>query len=88
MDQIPPPADWSVLLQEAEDLFNALSEDVLAINIFHLVTFTTSAAQSVDDLVYYRFGFLLNEYPYFGVPPAITPVAFRSFQEVVWAVGG
>ena len=42
----------------------------------------------MDDLVYYRFGFSLNEYPYSGVPPAITPVAFKSFQEVVQAVGG
>ena len=71
----PSPADWGVSLQEAkitdetEDLFNASLEDVLAVNIFHCVTFTASAAQSMDDLVYYRFGFSLNEYPYSGVPP-------------------
>jgi hypothetical protein len=93
-DLLPSPADRGVLPQEAEitdeteDLFNASSEDVLAVNIFHCVTFTASAAESVDDLVYYRFGFSPNEYPYSGVPPAITPVAFKSFQEVVRAVGG
>ena len=93
-DLLPSLADRGVLLQEAEiddeteDLFNASSQDVLAVNMFHCVTFTASTAQSVDDLVYYRFGFSLNEYPYSGVPPAIIPVAFKSLQEVVRAVGG
>lgn len=93
---IPTPADRGVLPREAEitedneteDLFDASSKDVLAANMFHCVTFTTPRAQTVDDLIYYRFGFSLNEHPYSGVPPSITPVGFRSFEEVVRAVGG
>ena len=93
---LPTPADRGVLPHEdeitedneSEDLFEASSKDVLAANVFHCVTFAASLAQTVDDLVYYRFGFSLNEHPYAGVPPAITPVAFRSFQEAVRAVGG
>ena len=90
------PADRDVLPQEdeitkdkePEDLFEASLKDVLAANVFHRVTFTSLLAQTVDDLVYYRFGLSLNEHPYSGVPSTITPVAFRSFQEVVRAVGG
>ena len=93
---LPTPADRGVLPQrdeiiedeEREDLFDASSKDVLAANLFHCVTFASSLAQTVDDLVYYRFGFSLNEHPYSGVPSDITPVAFRTFQEVVRAVGG
>jgi hypothetical protein len=93
---LPTPADRDVLLQEdeitedkeSEDLFNASSKDVLAANVFHCVTFASSLAQRVDDLIYYIFGFSLNEHPYSGVPSAsaITPIIFRSFQEVVRAV--
>jgi hypothetical protein len=95
---LPTPADRDVLPwedeitedEESEDLFDASSKDVLAANVFHCVTFASSLAQMVDDLIYYRFGFSLNEHPYSGVSSAssITPVIFRSFQEVVWAVGG
>ena len=93
---LPTPADRNVFPQEdeitenkeSEDLFDASSKDVLAVNAFHCVKFTSSLAQTVDDLVYYQFGFSLNDYPYSGVPSAITPVSFKSFQEVVRAVGG
>jgi len=96
MLMFPTPADRDVLPQEdkitedkePEYLFEASSKDVLAANAFHCVTFTSSLAQTVDDLIYYRFGLSLNEHPYAGVPSAVTPVAFRSFQEVVRAVGG
>ena len=77
------PADCCVLLpedeitedKEPEDLFDALLKDVLAANAFHCIAFASSLAQIVDDLIYYRFGFSLNEHPYSGVPPTITPVA-------------
>jgi len=96
---LPTPADRDVLLQdeimedeEPKDLFDASSKDVLAANAFHYVTFADSCAQTVDDLLNYRFGFSLNEHPYEGtpssIPPSITPCAFKSFQEVERAVGG
>ena len=96
---LPTPADRNVLLQdeiiedeEPKDLFDASSKDVLAANAFHYVTFADSCAQTVDDLLNYRFGFSLNEHPYEGtpssIPPSITPCAFKSFQEVERAVGG
>jgi hypothetical protein len=93
---LPTPADRNVLPREdeitedkeSEDLFDASSKDVLAANAFRCIKFTSSLAQTVDDLVYYRFGFSLNDYSYSGVPSAITPVSFKSFQEVVRAVGG
>jgi hypothetical protein len=92
---LPTPADRGVLPQEdkfaenieTEDLFDASSNDVLAVNAFHCVDFTSSRAQTVDDLLYYRFGFSLNEHPYSGAPSIMT-VEFKSWQEVVRAVGG
>jgi len=94
-DQLPP-ADREALPIEAEDeedmetddLYHASSQDVLAANAFHCVSFTSSLAQTVDDLVYYRFGFSLHEISYSGVPSSISPVLFRNWHEVVCAVGG
>ena len=92
-----PPADRGVSPQEddeitedhgTEDLFDASSKDVLAANVFHCVVFSSSHAQSLDDLICYRFGFSLSEDPYSGVPPSVTPVKFKSWQEVIRAVGG
>jgi len=73
---------------ETDDLFEASSQDVLAANAFHCVSFTSSDAQTVEDLIYYRFGFSLNEEPYSGVPTSTSLVPFRNWHEVVCAVGG
>jgi len=73
---------------ETDNLFDASSKDVLAANKFHCVAFTNSNAQTVEDLIYYRFGFSLNERPYSGVPPSIIPVPFSSWEELTCAVGG
>ena len=73
---------------ETDNLFDASSKDVLAANMFHCVAFTNSGAQNVEDLIYYRFGFSLNERPYSGVPPSIISIPFSSWEEVTRAVGG
>ncbi len=94
-DQLPP-ADREALPIEVEDeedmetddLYQASSQDVLAVNAFHCVSFTSSLAQTVEDLVYYRFGFSLHEISYSGVPSSISPTPFRNWHEVVCAVGG
>jgi hypothetical protein len=94
-DQLPPADRESLLIEaedegdmETDDLYEASSQDVLAANAFHCVSFTSSRAQTVDDLVYYRFGFSLHEISYSGVPSSISPTPFRNWHEVVCAVGG
>lgn len=71
-----------------DDLYQASSNDVLAANSFYSVSFTSSCAQTVEELIYYRFGFLLNEHPYSGVPPSICLDRFHNWHEVICAVGG
>ncbi len=69
-------------------MFDALSEDVLAANMFHCITFTALLAQTMDDLINHRFGFSLYKHLYSAVPPSITSAGFKSFQEVVQTVSG
>ena len=75
-------------LMETENLFEASSQDVLAATAFQRVSFTSSHAPTVEDLIYYRFGFSLNEHPYSGLPDSISPVLFRSWEDVISSVGG
>ena len=64
------------------------SKDVLAANTFQPVIFSASKAETVEDLIYYRYGFYLYEHPYSGVPASIQPVRFQNWQEVCHSVGG
>ena len=73
---------------EADDLYDASSKDVLAANSFQLVIFSASKAETVEDLIYYRYGFDLHDHPYSGVPASIQQVTFRDWQEVCRSVGG
>jgi len=61
---------------EADDLYGVLSKNVLAANTFQLVIFSASKAETVDDLIYYRYGLYLHEHPYSGIPALIQPVPF------------
>ena len=43
---------------------------------------------TLDDLLYYRYGFSLRESPYTGVLSSITKATFCSWTEVCHSVGG
>ena len=49
------------------------------------------AVTTLDDLLYYRYGFSLKESPYTGIPSSVTEAerhTIRSWTEVCRAVGG
>ena len=71
-----------------EDPYEASRKDVLNAYSFVALDLEVMPVTTLDDLLYYRYGFSLRELPYTGVPSSITKATFRSWIEVCRSVGG
>jgi hypothetical protein len=73
-----------------EDSYDASRQDVLNAYLFVPLDLEPMPITTLDDLLYYRYGFSLNENPYTGIPSSCGAgtYRFRSWPEVCRAVGG
>lgn len=76
--------------EDDQDPYDASGRDVLSAYSFTALDLEQMPFTTLDDLLYYRYGFSLNESPYTGIPPSIKAeiATFRSWEEVCRAVGG
>jgi hypothetical protein len=76
--------------KDDEDPYVASREDVLNAYSFVPRDLELMPNTTLDDLLYYRYGFSLNEKPYTGIPSSYKAGTynFRSWPEVCRAVGG
>jgi hypothetical protein len=76
--------------EDDEDPYNASMQDVPSAYSFAALNLVQMPFTTLEDLLYYRFGFSLNESPYTGIPPSTKAEidTFRSWEEVCRAVGG
>jgi hypothetical protein len=70
--------------------YDASMQDVLSAYSFAALDLVRMPFTTLEDLLYYRFGFSLNESPYTWIPPSTKAEidTFRSWEEVCRAVGG
>jgi hypothetical protein len=75
---------------EDDSLYDASRQDVLNAYSFVALKLEEMPIITLDDLLYYRYEFSLNEVPYTGIPATIAAGIrpFRSWTEVCRAVGG
>ena len=77
-------------MDDDEDPYDISKKDVL--NAYSLVALDLEPMPitTLDDLLYFRYGFSLNENPYTGIPPLFQgkTYSFRSWIEVSRSVGG
>jgi hypothetical protein len=72
-----------------KDPYDATRQDVLNAYSFTLPELEPMPVTTLDDLLYYRYGFSPNESPYTGIPSSVTGTrSIRSKTEVRRAVGG
>ena len=73
-----------------EDPYESSRKDVLNAYSFGPLDLEEMPVTTLDDLLYYRYGYSLNESPYTGIPTSVAKVkgTFRSWTEVHRAVGG
>jgi hypothetical protein len=73
-----------------EDLYDVSRQDVLNAHFFEALELEEVPIVTLDDLLYYRYGFSLQELPYTGIPSSVKDKtrSFRSWTEVCRAVGG
>jgi hypothetical protein len=96
MDVDSTPLPVSLVAQVAthdddEDPYGASREDVLNAYSFVPLDLEPMPITTLDDLLYYRYGFSLNEEPYYtGIPSSYGAGkhTFRSWPEICRAVGG
>ena len=77
--------------EDDEDPYDTSMKDVLNAYSFVALDLEQMPVTTLDDLLYYRYGFSLKESPYTGVPLSVTKVnmrTFRSWTEVCRSVGG
>jgi len=97
ISSVPPPVpvhpaqhedDFNSSDEEDEDPYDASRKDVL--NAYSVaLDLEEMPVTTLDDLLYYRYGFSLNESPYTGIPSSVTERrTFRSWTEVCRTVGG
>ncbi|PPQ71051.1 hypothetical protein CVT25_007322 [Psilocybe cyanescens] len=72
---------------ETDDLLSVSRQDVLSVNNFEPTSFKSAQDKSLEDLLYFRFGYSLDERPYSGPPQSLTPAKFTSWDEVLRSVG-
>ena len=70
--------------------YEASRQDVLNAYLFVPLDLEQMPITTLGDLLYYRYGFSLNEDPYTGIPASFKAKthAFRSWTEICHAVGG
>jgi hypothetical protein len=70
--------------------YDASRQDVLNAYLFVPLDLEQMPITTLGDLLYYRYGFSLNEDPYTGIPASFKAEthAFRSWTEICRAVGG
>lgn len=92
VDPSPPPVSSPAADEEddTEDIYETSKLDVLNAYSFVVLDLETMPTTTLDELVYYRYGFSLNENPYTGIPRSLKSEchSFRSWTEVCRAVGG
>ena len=74
-----------------QDPYDATRQDVLNAHSFTALDLEQMPVTSLGDLLYYRYGFSLNESPYTGIPSSACNAATRSIRtwtEVCRIVGG
>ena len=69
-----------------EDLYHASMQDVINAYSFVTLGLEQMPITTLNDLLYYRYGFSLSEQPY--IPTSVYTQSFRSWIEVCRAVGG
>ena len=77
--------------EDDKDPYDASKRDVLNAYSFVALDLEEMPVTTLDDLLYYRYGFSLSELPYTGIPLSVTKAetrTFRSWTEVCRAVGG
>jgi hypothetical protein len=76
--------------KDDEDPYVASREDVLNAYSFVPLDLELMPITTLDDLLYFRYGFSLNEKLYKGIPSSYKAgtLTFRSWTEVCRAVGG
>jgi hypothetical protein len=74
--------------EDDEDPYDASRKDVLNAYSFVALDLEQMPVTKLEDLLYYRYGFSLNELPYTGIPPSTPTAILRSWTEVCRAVGG
>jgi hypothetical protein len=82
--------DFAGADEDVEDPYDASRQDVLNAYSFVPLDLEPMPITTLDDLVYYRYGFSLNENPYKGIPSSYkaSTYTFRSWPECCRAVGG
>jgi hypothetical protein len=82
--------DFIVTDEDEEDPYDASRQDVLNAYSFVPLDLEPMPITTLEDLLYYRYGFSLNERAYTGIPSSYQgkTYAFRSWPEVCRAVGG
>jgi hypothetical protein len=88
---VQPEGDSISSDEEDEDPYDASRKDVLNAYSFGPLDLEQMPTTTLDDLLYYRYGFSLKELPYTGIPSSVTEDksrSFRSWTEVCRAVGG
>jgi hypothetical protein len=84
-----PPTEDRFIDDEELDPYDASRQDVLTVLAFVPLNLEPMPITTLDDLLYYRYGFSLNENPYTGIPLSVRKSGnFRSWIEVCRAVGG
>jgi len=85
-----PEGDVIGVDEDDEDPYDASRRDVLSAYSFAALDLEQMPFTTLNDLLYYRYGFSLNELPYTGIPPSTKVITktFRNWQEVCRAVGG
>jgi hypothetical protein len=70
--------------------FDASKQDVLNAYSFVALNLEQPPITTLDDLLYYRYGFSLNEEPYNGIPASVDAKtrSLHSWTQVCRAVGG
>ena len=86
----PLSGDFIGADEDDEDIYEASKQDVLNAYSFVALDLEPMPITTLDDLIYYRYGFSLNENPYTGIPSLLKAetYSFRSWAEVCRAVGG
>jgi len=77
-------------LEDGENPYDASRQDVLNAYSFAPLNLEPMPITTLDDLLYYRYGFSLNERYYTGIPSSFNAgtYTFRSWPEICRAVGG
>jgi hypothetical protein len=77
---------------DEDDLYDASKQDVLNAYSFVALDLEEMPVTTLDDILYYRYGFSLSEHPYTGIPSSVTMDGTRPFRgkwkEICASVGG